>query len=222
MADLLTPLESIRDIKQMMERSSRFISLSGLSGIAAGICALTGAWLAHNTLTSFSGQIPDMSIKDKPVLFQATGPFVYTTELFTRLLGIAFLTFLAAFLLAFLFTYLRSKKTGIPIWGHSSRRVLVNIMVPMLSGGAFLIKILFLGSFTLLAPGCLLFYGLALVNASKFTLPEIRYLGFVMILLALVNLLLESDGLLFWALGFGVSHILYGSFMWLKYERGKS
>lgn len=221
MADVLTPLESIRDIKQMMERSSRFISLSGLSGIAAGTCALIGAWLAHNTLVRFSGQIPEVTAKAGLLLSQPTGPLVFTTELFTRLLFIALLTFLGAFLFAFLFTYLRSKKTGIPVWGFSSRRLLINIMVPMLSGGAFLTKILFLGSYSLLAPGCLLFYGLALVNASKYTLPEILYLGLVMILLALLNLLLENDGLFFWALGFGVSHILYGSFMWYKYEWAK-
>src|SRR5881398_1011059 len=46
----LQHLDTLKDIKRMMERSSRFISLSGLSGIAAGVCALVGAWLANNVI----------------------------------------------------------------------------------------------------------------------------------------------------------------------------
>jgi len=37
-----THLDTLQDIRKMMQRSSRFISLSGLSGIAAGIWALIG------------------------------------------------------------------------------------------------------------------------------------------------------------------------------------
>ena len=44
----------LHDIKQMMERSSRFISLSGLSGIAAGVCALVGAWFAGDVVNKTS------------------------------------------------------------------------------------------------------------------------------------------------------------------------
>ncbi len=55
MDDKTAGLETLKDIKQMMERSSRFISLSGLSGIAAGICALVGAWLAYTVIDGGSG-----------------------------------------------------------------------------------------------------------------------------------------------------------------------
>jgi hypothetical protein len=40
------PIEQLTEIRNMMERSSRFISLSGLSGIAAGIIALIGSGVA--------------------------------------------------------------------------------------------------------------------------------------------------------------------------------
>ena len=49
------PLEELQHIKRMMERSSRFISLSGLSGIAAGICAIAGAWFANDVITQNGG-----------------------------------------------------------------------------------------------------------------------------------------------------------------------
>jgi hypothetical protein len=63
------------------------------------------------------------------------------------------------------------------------------------------------------------FYGLALVNASKYTLTDIRYLGITEIILGILNIFFLRRGLYFWALGFGVLHIIYGLVMWWKYER---
>ncbi|MCK5705545.1 MAG: hypothetical protein KAI29_30555, partial [Cyclobacteriaceae bacterium] len=40
-------LEDISEIRNIMERSSNFISLSGLSGIMAGIYALIGSFIAY-------------------------------------------------------------------------------------------------------------------------------------------------------------------------------
>lgn len=39
--------EELAHIRQMMERSSRFISLSGLSGVIAGIVALLGSFYVY-------------------------------------------------------------------------------------------------------------------------------------------------------------------------------
>ena len=73
--------------------------------------------------------------------------------------------------------------------------------------------------FGLVAPTTLLFYGLALYNAGKYTLDEIRYLGVSEIILGLLGCIFIGYGLMFWALGFGVLHIVYGFMMWWKYER---
>lgn len=89
----------------------------------------------------------------------------------------------------------------------------------MVVGGIFLLKLIDSENYGLVAPGCLIFYGLGLLNASKYTLVEIRYLGYAQILLGIISLQMVGDGLLFWALGFGVLHIVYGAFMWWKYER---
>ena len=207
-------LQDLQQIKQMMERSSRFISLSGLSGVAAGVCALVGAWFANNVILDNGG----------PSGYRAVMPKTFETESFMDFFGhklfqIAVCTFFAALLLSFLFTYLRSKKNNIPMWGYSSKRLLVNVAVPMIAGGIYLYRQMQFGNFGLIAPGCLIFYGLALVNASKYTLGEIRYLGYCQILLGIINCWYVGYGVYFWAAGFGLLHIIYGMVMWFRYEK---
>jgi len=216
------PLETLQDIKEMMERSSRFISLSGLSGVAAGCCALIGAWFAYDIIYSSQRSYSSGHTRYKGdyEVDLTTGHGISVSEFMgNRLFQIAILTFVAALILAFLFTYLRSKKNNTPIWGIQAKRLMANVAVPMLVGGIYLWKMIQEGIFGLIAPGCLIFYGLALVNASKYTLKEIRYLGFGQIILGLINLWNIGYGIHFWALGFGVLHIIYGIMMWWKYER---
>ncbi len=199
-------LETLKDIKRMMERSSRFISLSGLSGVSAGLCALAGAWLAHRKIGNWS--------------LDAT---LYGRDselgLIIDLLLIAVFTFVAAFVSAFIFTYIRSRKNNTSVWGAATWRLLWNTMIPLAVGGVFMLRLLQLGQYEMIAPGCLIFYGLALVNGSKYTLGEIRYLGYGQLVLGLINLWYIGWGLEMWAIGFGVLHIIYGITMWLKYEK---
>ena len=209
-------LEDLQHIKKMMERSSRFISLSGLSGISAGFCAIIGAWVAHPYVF---GQKDFIINNDLAVAQAVTND--YSIILNTYLFWIATTTFIAAFLSAFFFTWLKSKKDGTPLWGNTAKRLMINVSIPLLVGGIFLFRMLHYGTFGLVAPGCLIFYGLALINASKYTLDEIRYLGYIQILLAVINLWFVGYGLYFWTMGFGVMHIAYGVYMWMKYERKK-
>ena len=203
------PLEDLQHIKKMMERSSRFISLSGLSGIAAGSCALAGAWFASQKIHCWVNGDCQLSL-----LRSSAG-----VDLINDLFWIATITFIAAFISAFTFTYLRSKKNGTAMWGTTTVRLFWNMVIPLAVGGIFLIRMMQMGEYQLVAPGCLIFYGLALVNASKYTLGEIRYLGYGQIVLGLFNLWWIGYGLQFWAMGFGVLHIVYGVMMWWKYER---
>jgi hypothetical protein len=209
------PLQTIQDIKRMMERSSRFISLSGWSGVSAGICALGGALAAYWRLerhhevrggrVEYGGQIDGLSFD--------------SINLFRDLVWIAVITFAAALISAFFFTWIRSRKNGTPIWDRTVQRLTWNTVLPMLVGGLFLWRGMQLNEYRLVAPGCLIFYGLALVNASKYTLGEIRYLGYGQIALGIINLWQLSYGLYFWAAGFGILHIIYGIVMWYRYER---
>ena len=202
-------LEAIRDIKQMMEKSSRFISLSGLSGISAGICALAGAWAAHQALGSPA----------EPAEAQQYVSYPEGNSLRTQLLIIAGIVLAAALFFSFLFTYLRSRKTKVALWGTQAQRLMLNMSIPLAVGAAFVLKLVDTGSYGLIAPACLLFYGLALLNASKYTLAEIRQLAIAQLVLGLLSLWFIGYGLYFWALGFGVAHIVYGTMMWWKYEK---
>lgn len=209
------PIETLQDIRQMMERSSRFISLSGLSGVAAGCCALIGAWFAMRFMDSEGSR----GISYDTYTLSSGNTSTLSAVLSSPLFAIAVLTFIAAFVSAFVFTWLRSKKNNTPIWGYTAQRLMINVSVPMLVGGIFLWKMLEEGLYGLVAPGCLIFYGLALVNAGKYTLKEVRYLGYLQILLGLINLWCVGYGIYFWALGFGVLHIIYGTVMWWRYEK---
>lgn len=198
----------------MMEKSSRFISLSGWSGITAGTCALVGAFFGHNALKNEYYSVSTSSQNDYNYF-----PFFLKQLLYDNLFHIALITFIAAFVSALFFTYIRSRKNNTPVWSPTSRRLLLSVSIPMIVGGIFLLKLIENGTYGLIAPGCLIFYGLALLNGSKYTLGEIKYLGYSEIFLGILNCWFIGLGLYFWAMGFGVLHIIYGTLMLFKYER---
>ncbi|MDR3062438.1 MAG: hypothetical protein LBU57_10085 [Dysgonamonadaceae bacterium] len=195
-------LETLQEIRNLMENSSRFIGLSGWSGIAAGCIALIGASLAYPIV---SGRLE-------------TGGYYSNPEIKTLLL-IGLGTFIAALILAFIFTYAKTSKTNIPVFGKTSKRLTWTIIVPTLVGGIFLLKLISYGLYGLVAPGCLIFYGIALFATGKQTVNETRYLAYCEIILGCISLWKIEYGLYFWAIGFGLFHILYGARMWYKYDR---
>ena len=202
-------MQELKDIKRMMERSSRFISLSGLSGIAAGVCALAGVWKAKDILDSYYGS------------YNSTGFFSGDefSKLKIQLLVLGVIIFVAAFITSFVFTWQKARKQNIPLWNMTSRKLLWNMMIPLTTGALFIIGMLHYDDWAYVAPASLIFYGLALVNASKYTFTDVRYLGYGQIILGLINMLYVGNGLYFWAAGFGLLHIIYGAIMWWKYER---
>jgi len=210
-------LHTLQDIRRMMDQSSRFISLSGWSGIAAGICALLGAWRAHSLINDAAEG--NKSLESAADHYNTIAGIPIPNDLGHDLFHVALLTFGAALASALFFTQLRSLKTKVPLWGAASRRLLLATAIPMLVGAIFLINLMHAGVYTLLAPGCLLFYGLALLNASKYTMIEIRWLGYAILLTGLVSLSYPGKGLQFWAFGFGILHIAYGIMMWWRHEK---
>lgn len=211
------PLQTIQDIKRMMERSSRFISLSGWSGVSAGTCALGGAYAAYQRLSTFHRGSAGYRVEYGGQVDAHTYDLLKLLKY--DLIWIAAITFAAAFISAFFFTWLRSRKNGTPLWDRTVQRLAWNTVLPMIAGALFLYRAMQLDEYHLVAPGCLIFYGLALVNASKYTLGEIRWLGYGQIALGIINLWQLSYGLYFWAAGFGILHIVYGIVMWYRHER---
>lgn len=206
------PLQDLQHIKNMMERSSRFISLSGFSGIAAGICAIIGAYFAFTVIGIGNHAEGYIAVNENPI---ATIKEFMGYSLFR----IALLTLIGAIIFAFVFTYLRSKKNNVPMWGSASKRLILAIAIPLIAGGFYLLRQIQMGHYGLIAPGTLIFYGLALLNGSKYTLGEIKYLGYAQIALGIISSWMIGYGLYFWTFGFGVLHIVYGAIMWYKYER---
>lgn len=208
------PSQELAHIRGLMERSTRFLSLSGLSGVIAGVVALGGATLARFHINE--ALAPDT---DALTYGTARGEALFT-DLRMTLITDAGLVLFVALLGAFWFTWRRSRKTGQYLWDASARRLMLNMLVPLSVGGIFCLALFFYGLPGLVAPATLVFYGLALFNASKYTLDEIRWLGLSELLLGIVALFWLEAGLLFWAIGFGVLHIFYGGLMYLRHERG--
>lgn len=196
-------LEALHDIRKIMKESRRFIGLSGLSGIAAGFCALFGALVAHYEIEKYWSEYTDG----------------HPTELRKVLLYVALGTLVAALLSAWFFTYQKTLASGGTIWNAKIRRLLWSLVVPLVAGGVFLMRLVYLGEDGLIAPGCLVFYGLALMNASKHTFSEVGNLGVCEIILGIIGLFFPGYGLYFWTIGFGVLHIVYGGIMWNKYDK---
>jgi hypothetical protein len=209
------PFEQLTEIRNMMERSSRFISLSGLSGVAAGIIALAGSGIAFFFL-GFDQRYFDMKSYFNGVSYLR---FNHYWKLIILDASVILILALAA---GIYFTTRKARKKGLKVWDRTAQRMVVNLLIPLASGGIFCLILLYHHLVFLLAPATLLFYGLALLNASKYTLHEVRVLGITEIVLGLIASWFPGLGLLFWALGFGVMHILYGLMMYFRYETVKS
>ena len=196
-------IRDIAEIRSMMERSSKFVSLSGWAGIMAGIYALTGAYIAR--------QVFDFN----PDTVFAGGSSSGLGEVV--LLGVVVL--ILALSTAIYFSSQRALKRGEKIWNATAKQLLISMTVPFVAGSLLILILISNGLIGLVAPFSLLFYGLALFNASKFTYNAVKVLGLTEIALGLLGCYFVEYGLLLWALGFGVTHIVYGIYVYYRYER---
>jgi hypothetical protein len=212
--------DEINSIKKIMERSTKFISLSGLSGIMAGVYALVGAALAYNVLPPYAvGRHSEINFTGDSTIGLFYG---YDPNIIYGLFFIALAVLLLSIGTGIWLTARKAKRKGQTVWNQSSKALLSNGILPLLSGGAFILILLSHGYYHIIAPSCLIFYGLALAAASQYTYGDVKWLGITEIILGLLAMLLPGFDLFFWALGFGVMHILYGSIMYFKYDRENS
>ena len=205
-------LETLSEIRSLMERSSRFISLSGLSGVFAGIFALLGAAAAYLYLhlNLHSSDYYEHAI-------DASGEV--NLDFYGFLIADALCVLLASLTVVCILTRRQAKQKSQPTWDATAKRLLINLLIPLITGGLFCLVLLYHGLMAFVAPATLIFYGLGLINASKYTLNDIRYLGIMEIILGLIAAVYIGYGLLFWAAGFGILHIVYGIMMYNKYEK---
>lgn len=201
-------LETLTEIRDLMQRSSKFLSLSGLSGIFAGIVALGGALVAYLRLKtdalSYDG-MSDVSELTRGEMMR----FVLLDGTIVLVLALIFGVF---------FTMRKAKKSGQSVWNSTSKRLVISLMIPLVTGGIFCLAMFYRGILWVSFPATLIFYGLALLNASKYTVRDVEYLGICEVILGLISLFMTGYNLLVWALGFGVLHIVYGTYMYFKYD----
>ncbi len=198
-------LEDLKEIRGLMERSSRFVSLSGLSGILAGVYALVCAGIAYFYVYTDIDKFPR-------VLYD-------NAETRTFLITLGIVTLIVTLITGALLTMRKAKANNEKILNKLTVRLIINLMIPLAVGGIAILILLNKGYIGFIAPFTLIFYGLALINASKYTYSDIRSLGIVEVILGLLALHVIGYGILYWALGFGVGHIVYGTIMHFKYDR---
>jgi hypothetical protein len=205
------PLDDLREIRNLMERSTRFLSLSGLSGISAGFIALIGASVAFFLLDYDQRYFEP----DNYFSFRV----IRNTGFIPALILDGVIVLIAALVTSFYFTYRRAKKNGLPVWDNTRKRMLIALSFPLVAGGIFCLVLIFHQLVYLIAATTLVFYGLALISASHFSLTELKYLGISEVVLGIIAAIFVGYGLIFWAAGFGLLHIIYGFRMYYKYER---
>lgn len=198
-------IKDLSEIRTMMERSTKFLSLTGWSGILAGIYAILGTFVAY-------------LLFEPGILFSGfTSQQITSNILLLILLGVAVL--LLAITTAIWLSYRKAARNQEKLWNPVARRLVINMAIPLFTGGFLILLFISKGLVSFIIPFSLIFYGLALTNASKFTFSELRSLGIVEIGLGLLSTYFIQYSLMIWAVGFGLMHIAYGIYMHQKYEK---
>ncbi|SMC37305.1 hypothetical protein [Moheibacter sediminis] len=219
------PHDQLKEIRSLMEKSSRFMSLSGWTGIMAGIYSLIGAIAAYFVI--FKMKFTEQVLQE-PIETYGSGRVIHynysngLTELFSEKNIYLFLIAIAVILLstvtAFHQSSVVSKQQGVKLWNSTTRRLFIQVAIPLATGGVFCLALLYYGHAGLIAPAMLIFYGLALLNGSKYTMKEFHSLALCEIGLGVISLLFIGWGLIFWSIGFGILHIIYGILMQKRYK----
>lgn len=199
-------LQDLSDIRTMMEEATKFPSLSGLSGVMVGLLAIGG------TIAAF--------VREPTILFDlenAVRAGKTDVTLFLALDAAAVLVL--ALSVAVLLSLRMARRKKLPVWNRTARLLVTHLCLPLIAGALFCTALAVQNLAYLLPAVMLIFYGLALLNASKYTLAEIRYLGITQVLLGVVASFWISFSVWFWMLGFGFLHIIYGAYLYWRYER---
>ena len=191
-------LKDLAEVRAMMEQSSRFQSISGLSGIFAGAAALAGAALAQIHLASNAGS-----------------PLQSTSFLVVDALCVLALAVLASMY----FSARAARRNNLPLWTVGTKLLAVDMSIPLLTGAGLSAALWFQNQPVFIPPVTLIFYGLALVSARRFTVREVRWLGLSEILLGLAAMLWTDAELYLWAFGFGLLHVIYGLLAYRKFDQ---
>lgn len=205
MKDIPDYQRDLASIREAMERSVKFLSLSGLSGVWAGLYALAGAMVAYY------------------LIYYPGVPYGFPSGLLAPgaawlLAAVAALVLVMSVATAFIMSWRKAKRLGVGVWNRTSRDLLTSLLIPLVAGGVFILALLYHLDVERVASASLIFYGFALLNASRLTVSEIRYLALSEIVIGLFAAFWPEYSLLAWAVGFGLLHVVYGSIMHYRYD----
>ena len=199
--------DDLKAIRKMMEDSSRFLSLSGLSGVFTGIFAIIGASIAWFLILD----------KAEPGVFDLIPDYADPGTKYLLLLD-GIIVLIAAVGTAYFLALRKSRKKEQQFWSPATRRLIIHMVIPLVAGGVFILIFILNNTLIYIIPAMLIFYGLALLNAGKFTFGEVQYLGVLEIITGFFAGLFLGNGLIFWIIGFGFLHIMYGIILHRKYN----
>ncbi len=208
MTDVNSGLRDIAEIRSIMERSTKFISLSGFAGIGAGLVALLGAWAAWMMFTA-----------DGVALTHSATAADLTPDTRINLILLGVVVLVLALAIAWFFSRRIIRKNAEAVNGTVMRHLVLSFAVPIVVGAIMTLLLFYHGPLWPVVPSMLLFYGLGIFSAGSFTFGEVRTLGVIEILLGLTAAVFPEFGLYFWAAGFGAVHIVYGSLFFRKYRQ---
>ncbi len=205
-------LEAILQMRDMMERSSKFLSLSGLAGIIVGCLAMVGVAFAYWILSMPLHEINYLQF------IESKNENFLSKQIQWLMLDAILVLFLALITGSFL-AIRNAKRKGLSIWDATTKRLIYNMFIPLFVGMFLIIAFMLKGQIQFVLPIMLIFYGLALFYVSKYAIDEINFLGVLEIGLGIIAIFWVELGLLIWLLGFGILHIIYGSVIYFKYEK---
>lgn len=208
-------LDDIKDIKNMMNKATKFSSLSGFSIIAAGFLAIIGGFLIYSDLEFFLHEGKLMGYSNLIESEAGSEDFQRKIKL---LLFVGAIIFSCSVLIFYVAGLKKSKRQQMVFWNPSMVRALKSLFVPVIAGGIFSILLIGHGFVGMVAPATLIFYGLGLINSSKYTYGEIEVLGYIELILGLIASFFMGFGLLFWVIGFGFCHVFFGVIFYLRHD----
>ncbi len=203
--------KNLAAIRQLMERPIRYSTMSGLSGILAGLAALVGVAIDRHVYNHY---LPREAMWIN--IFVWAGVFI------------------AAFTCSAVLTHIRERKQNMPFWSPVKRRILMTILTPFICGIGLTVAIMYRwyikdgpNQWGLIPAICMTFYAVALWQVGSFSIGELRVMAVAFILAALVSACffqadipgLEKGTAPSWALGitFGGFHIIYGLVVWIRH-----
>lgn len=192
-------LNTLNEIRDMMAKSSKVLSLSGTSSVFVGVFAIIASYIANCILENAS-----LAQSEKTIALLSEGAL---------LLCICITT-------VFLFSKKKANKNNMAFrLDQTTKQMLWHFALPLMVGGILCLALVMNAFYGLTSSMMLIFYGLALYNASSYTYSNAKFLGYANIILGLIDCATGNHAILFWALGFGVCHIIYGIFFYFKHER---